>query len=140
MNLAQDIVKVWEGCKLTAYKCPAGVWTIGYGATGDGITRGTTWTQGKAEADLHSRLSALGARIDALVLVTLTAGQMAALVSFAYNVGIEAFRKSSMLRLLNAGNYAEAGAQFARWNRADGKVLQGLVNRRADEARLFGGK
>jgi lysozyme len=115
------------------------VWTVGYGATGPGIGPGTTWTEEQAETNLRDRFVKLGARIDALVLVHLEPHQMAALALLADNIGIEAFRKSTLLWLLNSGDYKGAAAQFARWNRGGGRVLPGLVKRRADERALFEG-
>lgn len=140
LDLALPLVKRWEGCKLVAYLCPAGVWTVGYGSTGPDVRRGVKWTQEQAESRLRRDLAGFGARVDALVLVPLTAGQMAACASLAYNIGIEAFRKSTLLRMLNAGQYVQAAAQFDRWNKGGGRVLPGLVKRRADERALFEGR
>lgn len=139
LDLALPLVKRWEGCKLTAYLCPAGVWTVGYGATGPDVRRGVVWTQEQAESRLRRDLSGFKERVDVLVLVPLSAGQMAALSSLAYNIGVEAFRKSTLLRKLNAGDYAGAAREFDRWTRGGGRVLPGLVKRRADERRLFEG-
>lgn len=137
LAVALPLVKKWEGCKLTAYLCPARVWTIGYGATGSNIRQGTTWTAAQAEADLVARLRALGAKVDNRCHVALGANQKAALVSLAYNIGIGAFEKSTLLRMLNAGDFLGAADQFLRWNRAGGVVLQGLSNRRKEERQLF---
>lgn len=139
LQLALPLVKRWEGCELTAYLCPARVWTVGYGATGPDVRQGVTWTQEQAEKRLERDLMGFGSRVDVLVRVELSVGQMAALASLAYNIGIEAFRKSTLLRLLNAGDYKGAAAQFDRWNRGGGKVLRGLVRRRREERVLFEG-
>lgn len=139
LQLALPRSKRYEALRLVAYLCPAGVWTVGYGATGPGIGPGTTWTEEQAETNLRDRFVKLGARIDALVLVHLEPHQMAALALLADNIGIEAFRKSTLLWLLNSGDYKGAAAQFARWNRGGGRVLPGLVKRRADERALFEG-
>ena len=139
LDLALPLVARWEGCRLSAYLCPAGVWTVGYGATGPDVRPGVKWTQAQAEKRLRDDLRRFGARVDALVRVGVSAGQMAALASLAYNIGIEAFRKSTLLRKLNAGDYAGAGKEFGRWTRGGGRVLPGLVKRRADERRLFEG-
>jgi lysozyme len=139
LELALPISRRYEELRLVAYRCPAGVWTIGYGRTGPGIVEGLRWTAGQAETDLRLRFVKLGARIDALVRVELTAGQMAALALLADNIGLEAFRGSTLLRLLNAGDYKGAAGQFDRWNRGGGKVLLGLVRRRREERALFGG-
>jgi lysozyme len=140
IDSAIALVKQSEGCELCAYPDPAtraDPWTIGYGATGRGITKGAVWTLAQAEADLLSRVTDIGARIDALVKVPLTANQKAALADFIYNIGAPQFAASTLLRLLNAGNYAGAGNQFERWNLAAGRVLPGLVRRRRAERDLF---
>lgn len=140
LTLALPMVKRSEGCKLSAYLCPAGVPTLGYGSTGPDVKLGMTWTQEQAESRLERDLRGFGARVDALVRVELSAGQMAACASLAYNIGIEAFRKSTLLRLLNAGDYKGAADQFSRWNKGGGRVLPGLVKRRAAERALFEGR
>jgi lysozyme len=139
LQLALPISRRYEELRLVAYLCPAGKWTVGYGRTGPEVVEGVTWTAEQAEADLASRFTKLGARIDALVRVDLSPGQMAALALLADNIGIEAFRTSTLLRLLNAGDYKGAAAQFDRWNRGGGKVLRGLVRRRREERALFEG-
>ena len=100
---------------------------------------GLVWTQAQAEAALMAHVNEFAADVACMVKVATTPGQMAALVSFAYNLGAGKLRASTLLALLNAGNYAGAALQFKRWNRAGGKVLLGLTNRRAEEAAMFGG-
>jgi lysozyme len=139
LELALPLVARWEGCKLSAYLCPAGVWTVGYGATGPDVRPGVKWTQEQAEKRLRADLRGFGERVDVLVRVPLTAGQLAACASLAYNIGIEAFRRSTLLRKLNAGDYTGAANEFNKWVRGGGRVLPGLVKRRADERRLFEG-
>lgn len=135
---AVALVKHFEGCRLKAYLCPAGVWTIGYGATGPGIAQGTTWTQAQADARLSADLARFADGVDRLVSVPITQNQRAALISFAFNVGLSALAGSTLLRLLNAGASAESvGDQFTRWNKAGGRVLDGLVERREAERKLF---
>jgi len=137
---ATNLAAQSEGCHLTAYPDPASggdPWTIGYGATGPGITRGTVWTQAQAAADLQARLNVIGGQVDALVKVKLTDNQKAALVDFAYNLGIGALRSSALLALLNAGRTADAAAEFGKWVKAAGAIMPGLVTRRAREAILF---
>lgn len=132
--------KQFEGCELTAYPDPASggdPWTIGFGATGPEIVKGTVWTQEQADADLTTRMAAIGARIDQLVTKPLTNNQKAALADFIYNVGVWAFTKSTMRRFLNAGFMTDACAQFSKWTLADNKVVLGLVKRRKAEAALF---
>lgn len=130
------LIKQYEGCKLTAYLCPAGVWTIGWGRTTN-VKRGDTCTQAQADAWLHAEYDAFERKVRALVKVPVTDNQLGALVSFAYNVGVGALGSSTLLKLLNAKDYAGAADQFARWNKSGGRVLAGLTKRRASEAALF---
>jgi len=131
-----DLVKSFEGFKSEAYKCPAGVWTIGYGTT-ENVQPGDTVTEQQAEAMLLEDLMEASKAVDDLVDVQITQAQYDALTSFIYNVGREAFRNSTLLKLLNAGNYDGAAKQLPRWNKAGGQVLAGLSRRRAAEAGLF---
>lgn len=130
------LIKQFEGCRLAAYLCPAGVWTIGWGRTTN-VKRGDTCTQAQADAWLVAEYDAFEKKVSGLVRVPVTSNQLGALVSFAYNVGVGALGSSTLLRLLNAGDHAGAAAQFARWNKAGGKALAGLTKRRAAEAALF---
>jgi len=140
-----QLIKQFEGFRAKPYKCPAGVPTIGYGATyyPDG-RRVTMADKPVSEADattmLRAMLSSYEAGVDRYVQVPLTQGQFDALVSFAYNLGLSALKGSTLLRVLNDKNYAGAAAQFARWNKAGGKVLPGLTRRREAERLLFTGK
>lgn len=133
-----DLIKRFEGFRDTAYLCPAGVWTIGYGHTHD-VKEGDTISQDKAEELLREEVAAkyepiVAANTDSLEL---TQGQFDALVSFVYNVGAYNFETSHLLTHLKAGDIEGAAAQFERWNRAGGKVLDGLTARRAAERELF---
>jgi lysozyme len=136
-----DFIKKHEGCKLVAYRCPAGVLTIGIGHTSAAgipqVTEGMRITEREAEAILASDLRKFESDILRLVKVSLTQNQFDALVSFVFNIGAAAFARSTMLRMINAVDLAGAAAQFARWNKSNGKVLAGLVRRRAEEAALF---
>ena len=137
-----DLIKRFEGCKLTAYQCSAGVWTIGVGTTaaaGLGIepAKGMTITQDRAEDLLRQGVEKFAATVDALITAKVNANQFGACVSLAYNIGPTAFAKSTVLRELNAGNYDKAAAAFRMWNKAGGEVIQGLVNRREAEIKLF---
>lgn len=131
-----DLIKQFEGLYLNAYRCPAGVPTIGYGHTA-GVAMGQTITQQQADDYLRRDVRQLERAVARLVTVPLTQGQFDALVSFAFNLGEGALAQSTLLRLLNAGDYAGAAAQFDRWNKAGGRVLPGLVRRRAAERALF---
>lgn len=132
-----DLIKTFEGCKLTAYLCPARVWTIGYGSTGPHVRKGLTITQAEADQLLRDDLARFEAAVSRLVSVPLNDNQFSALVSFAFNVGIGALEGSTLLRKLNARDLDGAAAQFERWNRADGRVVAGLTRRRQAERALF---
>lgn len=127
----------WESFRPTPYKDTAGIWTIGFGhAMFSGITiQSLTLDQGKAL--LAQDLLPVTNAINAAVVVPLSQFQFDALAIFIYNIGIGAFRSSTLLRKLNAGDYAGAAAQFAAWNKAGGVVSSGLVRRRAAECTLF---
>jgi lysozyme len=131
-----SLVKYFEGCRLKAYRCPAGVLTCGWGTT-EGVTEGTEWTQEEADQRLAEDLSIFETRVKRLLFLDPTPNQLAALVSFAYNVGTHNLRESTLLKLFNAGDIAGAAEQFPRWNKANGKILPGLVARRDAERRLF---
>lgn len=131
-----DLVKGFEGFKAEAYKCPAGVWTVGYGTT-ENVYPGDVVNEQEAEQLLLEDLVDAAKAIDELVDIEITQRQYDALTSFVYNVGREAFRQSTMLKLINGGNMKAAALQFQRWTKANGKVLAGLVKRRAKEKALF---
>ena len=135
------LIKQFEGCKLTAYQDSVGVWTIGYGWTkpvdGKPIRAGMTIKQETAERLLKTGLVSYESDVSRLVKVGLTQGQFDALVSFTYNLGGRSLSTSTLLRRLNAGDYAGAADEFLRWNKAGGKVLNGLTRRREAERALF---
>ncbi|MGX5010939.1 lysozyme [Enterobacter asburiae] len=135
------LIKQFEGCKLTAYQDSVGVWTIGYGWTqpvdGKPIRAGMTIKQETAERLLKTGLVSYESDVSRLVKVGLTQGQFDALVSFTYNLGARSLSTSTFLRKLNAGDYAGAADEFLRWNKAGGKVLNGLTCRREAERALF---
>jgi len=133
------LIKSFEGLRLSAYKCPADVWTIGYGTTA-GVKEGQIITKERAEELLRDDVKRFEDQVLRLVKVPLTQGQLDALVSFTYNLGAANLGNSTLLRLLNAGDYKGAAAQFDRWTKAGGKELPGLVKRRAAERALFEGK
>jgi lysozyme len=135
--VALGLIKQFEGCKLRAYRCPAGRWTCGWGTTGPDVVEGTVWTQAQADARLAQDVEKFLSGVRAAVKVKASDNEIGALTSFAYNVGLEAFRNSTLLRLLNAGDRKDAADQFLRWNKAGGKVLPGLVRRREAERAVF---
>lgn len=136
-----DLVAQFEGYKATAYRCPANVWTIGHGTThypnGAPVKEGDTCTEAQANAWLLGELEEMGAKVTKLVKTSITQNQFDALCSFAYNVGAGALSSSTLLKKLNAGDYQGAADQFPLWNKGGGKVLPGLVKRRAAERELF---
>lgn len=138
---ALDLIKSFEGCKLKAYRCPAGVWTIGWGATGPGIVADTVWTQKEADDAFEDHIEKFELGVKDMITVPVTANQFGALVSLAYNIGIGRLRKSSVIRKLNAGDYQGAADSFLTHCKAriDGtlQILKGLVRRRKAERELF---
>ena len=132
-----DLIKHFEGCELEAYKCPAGVWTIGYGHI-KGVQEGDVITEQQADDMLVEELEEYENYIHNLVSCPLNQNQFDAIVSWVYNLGSSNLQASTLLKVLNAGDYAGVPAQMLRWNKAGGKVLEGLTRRRQAEADLFG--
>lgn len=139
MNISDKglaLIKQFEGLRLTAYKCPAGIPTIGYGSTGPDVNMGMTITEEDAEDLLRKDVGRFERGVTALVGDT-TQGRFDALCSFAFNVGLGALQSSTLLKKHKAGQYDAAALQFSRWNKAGGRVLAGLTKRRAAEAELY---
>lgn len=139
---ATRLVEPFEGFSAQPYCDPGGVWSIGYGSTvdqwGNPVNAETPpVTQSQALALVERDLTAALNQVDALVVVPLNVNQQAALIDFVYNVGSGNFARSTLLSLLNQGDYAGAAGQFTRWVYAAGVVLPGLVRRREAEAALF---
>ena len=134
-----ELIKKFEGCELKAYKCPAGVWTIGYGHI-KGVKEGMEITKEQAEEMLKEEVVEYENYVNTAVSVPLSQNHFDALVSWVYNLGNGNLTSSTMLKVLNAGDYEGVPAQIKRWNKAGGKVLEGLVRRREAEALLFEGK
>lgn len=137
-----DLIHSFESCKLEAYPDPGSrdghPWTIGWGSTGDGIQRGVVWTQAQADARFAQDLNKFARKVELLIDDAPTdQSQFDALVSLAYNIGTEALKRSTVLRKHKAGDYAAAAAAFGMWVKNDGKVMRGLVRRRAAEAALY---
>ena len=135
------LIKKFEGCKLESYKCAAGVWTIGYGST-HGITEGMSISQERADMLLLEDLEKFEQAVNDLVEVDLQQNQFDALVSWTFNLGPTNLKNSTLLKVLNSTHvdWADIPYQIQRWNKAGGKVLEGLVRRREAEALLFEGK
>ncbi|MDE1161930.1 MAG: lysozyme [Acidobacteriaceae bacterium] len=130
------LTKSFEGLRLKAYRDSAGVWTIGYGSTTN-VRAGMVITQEEADDRLRSDMATAEHAVDIGVRVPLDQNQYDALCDFAYNIGIGNFLHSTLRELLNAGKFADAALEFSKWTKAGGKVLPGLVSRRAAEAALF---
>lgn len=132
-----DLIKVSEGLELKAYKDSVGVVTIGYGSTGTHVSMGQIITAHQAEDLLRKDISRFEEGVTKLVKVTLNQNQFDALVSFSFNLGLGNLSSSTLLKKLNASDYKGASLEFERWNRAGGKVLNGLTRRRLAEKELF---
>lgn len=134
-----EALKGFEGCRLRAYKCPAGVWTIGYGHT-RGVKEGQVITPAQAESLLRGDLRVYEGGVERLG-VPLTQGRFDALVDFAYNLGLDALGRSTLLTKIRLGaGEEEIRGEFMRWVNAGGRRLPGLVRRRKWEAdRFFAG-
>ena len=133
------LIKKFEGFESRAYLCPAGVWTIGYGHTKD-VKEGDEWSQAHAEHMLEIELEEFCEYVNKMVKVPLEQYQFDALVAWVYNLGAGNFKESTLLRVLNQSDYDDVPHQIKRWNKAGGRVLQGLVRRREAEALLFQNK
>lgn len=131
-----SLIKSFEGLRLQAYKDAVGVWTVGYGTT-RGVKAGMSINKEQAERMLLNDVQRFEPEIERLVTVPLSQNQWDALVIFTYNLGAANLESSTLLRKLNAGDYAGAAEQFPRWNKAGGKVLAGLTRRREAERSLF---
>jgi lysozyme len=136
LDIAVPMIAEFEGCRLHAYHDSVGVPTIGYGHT-KGVHMGDTWTQAQADEALREEVSEFMDGVLRYVHTDVNEHQLAALTSFAYNLGLGALKRSTLLRKLNSGDYAGAEHEFHKWTHAGGRVLRGLVRRRDEEAREF---
>lgn len=136
------VLKYYESCKLEAYWDADGkVWTIGWGDTGPDVVKGLRITQAEADLRLKNRLAnEFVPGVLSGLTRSATKGQFDAMVDLAYNIGVAAFKGSTLLCKFNAGDIAGAAAEFKRWNKSKGKVLLGLTRRRASDEALFYGK
>jgi len=146
MRMSADglaLVKEFEGLRLKAYKCPAAIWTIGYGHTSAAgsptVNPGMEITKEEAEEILKRDMVQYESGVEKLVKVELTQGQFDALVDFAYNAGVGALAKSTLLKKVNAEKFDEVPAEFMKWTKGGGKELPGLVRRRRAEVKLWRG-
>jgi lysozyme len=130
------LIRSFESLRLTAYRDGGGIWSLGYGHTDD-VEPGDTCTEQEALDWLKRDANEAEICILTSVETTLTQSQFDALCSLVFNIGCEAFEKSTMLRLINDGHMKAAKAQFMRWNHDNGVAVAGLTRRRAAEAALF---
>jgi lysozyme len=142
MKEAIELIKKFEGCKLVAYQCSAKIWTIGFGSTfyenGSKVQPGDTITQHRAESLLLITANKFAVEVRKLVKSNLNDKQMAALISFAFNLGIGALNKSTLLKLVNSNpSSPQIRNEFMKWINAGGKPLNGLIRRRKAEADLY---
>jgi lysozyme len=136
-----DLIKKYEGCQLCAYRCPAGVWTIGWGSTwhrseNRPVEASDVITQKQADSWLEIEVERV-ADVVRKMATNFTQGQLDALTSFAYNLGCACLASSTLMIFHRAGSYAAAAEEFKKWRKAGGKVLPGLVNRRNSERELY---
>ena len=136
-----DLICGFEGKRLVAYDDGVGVWTIGFGTTiypnGTKVKKGDVCTESQAKEYMAHDLKKFELAVNGVVTVPLNQNQFDALVSLAYNIGTNAFKNSTLVKKLNAGDYRGAADQFDVWVNAGGKRMQGLVNRRAREKALY---
>jgi lysozyme len=139
LEILLKLIRDSEGCKLTAYQCSGGVWTVGWGYTGTDIKKGVCWTQEKAdECLLVTAMGVLNQAIKASpILETANMEKQAAIADFIYNLGIGNYSKSTLKKQVNAGNWMAASSEIKKWNKAAGKELKGLTIRRQKEAVLL---
>ena len=131
------LVQSYEKCRLKAYKpTPEDVWTCGWGST-KGVTENTIWTQEEADKAFLKDMEWVEACVNHAVTAQLTQNEFDALCSLCFNIGCPNFGKSTLVKLLNSGDYDAAALEFRRWDKQAGQVLAGLTKRRADESRLF---
>ena len=142
MNISEEgilLIKNYEGCCLEAYQDSVGVWTIGFGHIKD-VKEGDKINQDEAEHLLKEEMPEYEGYINNMVEVPLEQCQFDSLVCWVYNLGPTNLKESTLLRILNEGDYGGVPEQIKRWNKAGGEVLAGLVKRRQAEANLFEGK
>lgn len=147
MNVTEEaieLIREFEGFRGRAYRCPAGVWTIGHGHTAMAgapvVAAGMEVTRAEADAILRRDVAAVAEGVRRLLRAPLNGRQFSALVSFAFNVGLGNLASSSVLRAANAGDLDRVPRRLMLWTKAKGRTLPGLVRRRAAEAAMFAGE
>ncbi len=132
-----ELVRRFEGCRLTAYRDSGGVLSIGVGHTGPDVTEGMTITTDEAERLFRQDMESAARSVLQMVTVPLSPTQLGALASWTFNLGAGTFRKSTLRKRLNEGRFDLAAEEMTKWVYCNGRVLPGLVARRAAEAALF---
>jgi len=132
-----ELIKKFEGLRLSAYYCPAHKLTIGYGHTGEDVREGMKITVEEAERILKKDCERFEKGVNEMVHVSLEQHQFDALISFSFNLGLGYLESSTLLKKINVGDNAGALTEFLKWNKANGRVLEGLVRRREAEQELF---
>lgn len=135
-KMGRALTERFEGCRLSSYQDQVGVWTIGYGHT-RGVGPGMFCTVPQAEAWLVEDDTWASNAVNKDVNIVLTQGEFDALVDFTFNLGETSFYRSTLLKLVNGNNFAAAANEFARWDRAGGKIVAGLLRRRLAEKAEF---
>lgn len=139
LEILIKLIKDSEGCKLSAYQCPAGVWTIGYGCTGTDIKKGFTWTQAQADAELnilaHDVLRKAMKASPSLVIAP--ANKLIAIADFIFNLGIGNYTKSTLKKYIDQSNWLAASGEIKKWDKVGGVALKGLTIRRKKESELL---
>ena len=139
LEILTKLIKDSEGCKLSAYQCPAGVWTIGYGCTGTDIKKGLVWTQEQADAELnilaHDVLRQACKASPNLILAS--PSKNAAIGDFIFNLGIGNYSKSTLKKYVDQNNWLAASGEIKKWDKAGGVALKGLTVRRKKESELL---
>lgn len=136
-NLGETVIKFFEELALVAYKDSGGIWTCGWGHTGKDVVEGTTCTPTQAEAWFLGDVQEAETAVNRSVKVSMKQIQFDALVSFVFNIGVEAFEISTLLKLHNQGKTPSAAAEFLKWVHVKGVVNKGLVKRRGLEQALY---
>ena len=136
-NAGLQLIRNFEGCRLTAYQDVVGNWTIGVGHVGPEVGAGLVWTQEQANDTLRVDVQKAADAVNKVVVVPLTQNQFNALCSLAYNIGCEAFTRSTLVRLLNTGDVSSASLEFIKWDEAEHRIIPDLLRRRQAETALF---
>jgi lysozyme len=137
ISLACDFIKQHEGLRFAAYQDSGGVWTIGYGHTGPEVKEGLIWDQEQCDKALNNDIQISFSGLRKVLTKILSDRQMAAVLSFVFNLGLGAFRASTMFQLIQTGDWIAASKEFIRWDRVGKEEVKGLLIRRFEEATLF---